>query len=100
MNIATLQGLRARAQGPLQQVLAQMMAGIATHFGQTRSPMPPAVLADIDQALRLALHDQAAAPPPSGGLIDSDPATARAALVALRRNLFPQAAAFTPEPRP
>jgi len=98
MNIATIRGLRAQSQGALADALARMMQALARHFGQAERPVPPALLGKIDRALRLSLDD-AGAVTPRGALIDADPVTARAALVALRRNLFPAAPDFAPEPR-
>jgi hypothetical protein len=46
--------------------------------------------------LRFTLGGEAPRPGHAGELIGSDPATGRAALVAFRRNLFPDAPDFEP----
>jgi len=95
-NIAAVQRLRAAAERPLRVACSRLLKTAARHFSRTRpgAPPPPALLSQIDRALRLTLD---AAPPRAGhagALIGSDPATGRAELVALRRNLFPDAPDF------
>jgi len=97
-NIAAVQQLRAAAERPLRVACARLLRTAARHFARTApgTAPPSALLVQIDRALRLTLG---AAPPRAGHageLIGSDPATGRAALVALRRNLFPDAADFEP----
>jgi hypothetical protein len=50
--------------------------------------------------LRLTLDAPLASPQVAGNIDGLDPAHGRAALVALRRNLFPHAPAFVPEVTP
>jgi uncharacterized membrane protein YccC len=102
MNLATLGQARATAEPALAGALSAMMATAAKHFDSCAPfASPPHDLCDgIDAALRLTLHGAAPSTGPHGALISSDPATTRAALVALRRNLFPHAPAFAPDIAP
>ena len=97
-NIAAVQQLRASAERPLRVACSRLLHTAARHFSHSvpGATPPPALLTQIDRALRLTLD---AAPPRAGHageLIGSDPATGRAELVALRRNLFPDAPDFLP----
>jgi len=102
MNLATLGQARATAEPALAGALSAMMATAAKHFDSSAAlASSPHDLCDgIDAALRLTLHGAAPSTGPHGALIGSDPATTRAALVALRRNLFPNAPAFAPDIAP
>jgi hypothetical protein len=77
-----------------------LLRGAAEHFSTTEpgEPPPPALLAALDRALRLTLDGPAPAAELGAELISTDPAQGRAALVAMRRNLFPQAPAFLSQP--
>jgi hypothetical protein len=111
MNIATLQQLRTDAGRSLKVALTRLLRALAEHFTSpdSHSEPPFALLERLDNALRLTLkappstRETMSADPSFGGpapataLIGGDPAVARAALVALRRNLFPSAPAFSPE---
>ncbi|EGD59912.1 fusaric acid resistance protein region [Novosphingobium nitrogenifigens DSM 19370] len=99
-NIASVQQLRAGSEGALRNACGRLLRTAARHFARSKPgmPPPPVLLALIDRTLRLTLDT----PPPRAGhggeLIGNDPANGRAALVALRRNLFPDAPDFVPEP--
>ncbi|WP_408590427.1 FUSC family protein [Novosphingobium sp.] len=101
MNIATLQHLRTNAGRPLRVAVLRLLRDLADHFAARRpvlapAPLPARLLARIDRALRLVSDTPQTTIAVTGALIDSEPSTARAALVALRRNLFPDAPAFDP----
>jgi uncharacterized membrane protein YccC len=98
VNIAQIQQLRAAGDRPLRVACTRLLNDTARHFARSRpgSRPPPALLVHIDRALRFTLGAQAPRSGPGGQLIGSDPATGRAALVAFRRNLFPDAPAFEP----
>lgn len=98
MNIMTLQHLRTAASEPLRSAITAMLADIARWYSHDarKAPAPRALLSSIDAALDLALFE----PPCIAGkalpVLLFSPDQGRAALVALRRNLFPDAAAFQP----
>lgn len=100
VNIATIQQLRVGAGRALNVALARLLRGAAEHFSSSEpgEPPPPALLAALDKALRLTLDGPAPASELGAELISTDPAQGRAALVAMRRNLFPQAPAFLSQP--
>ncbi|WP_428332556.1 FUSC family protein [Novosphingobium sp.] len=98
VNIAQIQQLRASGDRRLRVACTRLLQATSRYFARSApgDAPPPALLVHIDRALRSTLG---AAPPRAGHggeLIGSDPATGRAALVAFRRNLFPDAAAFDP----
>ena len=95
MNIVTLQHLRAQAGEALQAALTTMLAQTALWFGQDKrqAPSPQTLLASLDHALTLALREPQLIPS-AAATIAAAPEQGRAALVALRRNLFPDAPAF------
>lgn len=100
MNLATIQQLRAAAANPLQQALVVVLEQAAAWFaGERDADAPPAaLLAAIDDGLALTLM----VPPPEAqslaGLVGIGPEQGRPALVALRRNLFPQSPGFAELP--
>ncbi|MDE1918088.1 MAG: FUSC family protein [Sphingomonadales bacterium] len=100
VNIATIQQLRMGAGRALRVALARLLRAAEAHFSTSApgDPPPETLLAAIDRALRLTLEGPAPTPELAGELIGTDPAQGRAALVAMRRNLFPDAAPFSPEP--
>jgi uncharacterized membrane protein YccC len=102
VNIAQIQQLRAGADRPLRVACTRLLRTAARHFAQTApgSPAPRTLLAHIDRALRFTLGAEPPRAGHAGELIGTDPATGRAALVALRRNLFPDAADFQPDAAP
>ncbi len=102
VNIAQIQHLRAGADRGLRVACTRLLRTAARHFAQSApgSPAPPALLAHIDRALRFTLGTAAPLAGHGVDLIGTDPATGRAALVALRRNLFPDAPDFLPDAAP
>lgn len=100
VNIATIQQLRVNAGRALRAALARLLRSAEAHFSVSEpGDAPPAdLLVDIDRALRLTLDGPSPTPELAGELIGTDPAQGRAALVAMRRNLFPQAPDFTMVP--
>lgn len=101
VNLAQVQQLRIGADRALHLACTRLLQSAARHFQRAApgSPPPRPLLGHIDRALRLTL-DGSPGKPTHGDLIGADRATARAALVALRRNLFPDAAAFVAELAP
>jgi uncharacterized membrane protein YccC len=99
VNIATIQHLRVGAGRALKVALARLLNSAGDHFSTSEpgDPPPPALLTSIDRALRLTLDDPSPTHGLASDLIGDDPAQGRAALVAMRRNLFPTAPAFTPD---
>ena len=99
VNIAQIQHLRAGADRPLRVACTRLLRSAARHFSRSApgTAAPAGLLLHIDRALRFTLGPEAPRAGVAGELIGSDPATGRAALVALRRNLFPDAPAFMPE---
>jgi uncharacterized membrane protein YccC len=100
VNLATIQHLRMGAGRALRVALLRLLRVAAGHFSASRpgDPPPAALLAAIDRALRLTLEGPSPTPELAGELIGTDPAQGRAALVAMRRNLFPDAAPFDARP--
>lgn len=96
MNIMTVQHLRAQASDRLRGALSDMLAHTARWYGKaTRNGPPPReFLASIDTALALAIDEPPLAINRASGMVPPVPEQGRAALVALRRNLFPDAPAF------
>ena len=96
MNIMTVQHLRAQASDRLRAALSDMLAHTARWYGKaTRNGPPPhEFLASIDTALALAIDEPPLAITRASGMVPPVPEQGRAALVALRRNLFPDAPAF------
>lgn len=101
MNLTSIQQLRAATPGALRQSLARVLDGAATWFARDSGDgqPPAALLAAIDEALARTL----VAPPPEpaglAALFRVGPEQGRPALVALRRNLYPDAPAFAGEAR-
>jgi uncharacterized membrane protein YccC len=102
VNIAQIQQLRAGADRPLRVACSRLLRTAAHHFARSApgTPAPAALLRQVDRALRFTLGAAAPRAGHAGELIGADPATGRAALVALRRNLFPDAADFQPDLSP
>ncbi|MDE2301794.1 MAG: FUSC family protein [Sphingomonadales bacterium] len=99
MNLASIQQLRASAPAGLGDALAKVLADAAAWFSRETDDPPPAALLDaIDRALALTL----VVPPPEATglatLFQVGPEQGRPALVALRRNLFPDARGFVGVP--
>lgn len=97
MNIVNAQHMRARSSGALREALGAMLREVAAWFSRKQEqPDGYSRLLDaIDAALRASL-----AVPEAGEMPDlffTGPEPGRSALVALRRNLFPDAAPFRPE---
>jgi hypothetical protein len=99
VNIAQVQQLRATADRPLRVACTRLLRTAARHFAHCApgTAAPAALLVHLDRALRFTLGADAPRAGQAGELIGTDPATGRAALVALRRNLFPDAADFDPD---
>ena len=102
VNLATIQQLRMGAGRALRVALLRLLRCAAQHFSTSEpgDPPPAALLGYIDRALRLTLEGPAPTPELAGELIGTDPAQGRAALVAMRRNLFPDAPPFAAEALP
>ncbi len=96
MNLATIQQLRAVAPEPLQRALAAVLEAAAVWFSDERTGAPPpaALIQAIDRALALTLIVTPPEAQSFAGLVGIGPEQGRPALVALRRNLFPQAPGF------
>lgn len=107
MNIVAIQQLRERAERRPRVALSRLLQGVARYFtaltpGEPMRP-DPRLLVHIDRALRLLLAAPAEPAPtahPFGHPLAPDRPHGLAALVAFRRNLFPNAPAFTPLPAP
>ena len=98
MNIVQIQHLRSHAPPALAAALEHMLRLGAQHWsGKPDSPAPPDMLDAIDVALRLTQSQPLPQLATSATLI-TEPEQGRAALVALRRNLFPGAPAFLAAP--
>lgn len=94
MNIVQVQHLRAAAPPALGAALEHMLRLGAAHWARRPGTRPPADLLDaIDVALRLT-QSQPLPQLLSSATLITESEQGRAALVALRRNLFPQAPAF------
>ncbi|PXA91603.1 FUSC family protein, partial [Caulobacter sp. D4A] len=89
MNLVAVQGARGEVSGPARASLDAVLDGIGDHYAALsagrRQPPHADLLARLDQAL--TRMGQTAFVP--GGVTG---------LVGLRRNLFPDAPAFNPEP--
>ena len=97
VNIAQIQQLRAGADRRLRVACTRLLQGTSRYYARDAEAAPPlALLVHIDRALRSTLGAEAPRAGHAGELIGSDPATGRAALVAFRRNLFPDAPDFDP----
>ena len=98
VNIAQIQQLRAAGNRGVRIACTRLLQATSRHFAGSApgDAPPPALLVHIDRALRFTLGGEAPRAGHAGELIGSDPATARAALVAFRRNLFPNAPDFEP----
>ena len=96
VNLATIQQLRVNAGRALRVALLRLLRSAAQHFSTSEpgDPPPQALLGYIDRALALTLEGPSPTPELAGELIGTDPAQGRAALVAMRRNLFPDAPPF------
>jgi hypothetical protein len=89
--------------------LTRLLRTARDHFAtsQPGDAPPPELLGQIDKALRLTLDGPIPSPETAGELIGTgalphalivaNRAQGRAALVAMRRNLFPAAPAFAPK---
>jgi len=91
MNLAAAQDLRQRLDGAPRAAMDTVLTGVADHFAGRPAGRDPAgdkaLLSRIDHALDLAARHRAVAGP-----------RGVTGLVGLRRNLFPAAPAFVPEP--
>ena len=89
MNIALVQRYRATLPPEQSARLSDLLQRVGAHFAsltEKREPLPAsAILPALDSCLRAALTDPGASQERQAGI---------AALVGLRRNLFPQAPAF------
>ncbi|HWU03326.1 MAG TPA: FUSC family protein [Novosphingobium sp.] len=106
LNIVAIQHWRMVANAPLANALSQLLRTAAIHFAKRQGaaiPPPVLLLDQIDAALRLVPYgenalttgiDQRRLDPLSRAIAHDQP-RGRAALVAMRRNLFPQASAFS-----
>ena len=97
VNIVTLQHLRIQVERKLALALARVLRDVARAYrdtGHVIAPPPARLLARIDTALRLMLGRPEHGRGLSGEILGADPAEGLAALVALRRNLFPDAPDF------
>jgi uncharacterized membrane protein YccC len=109
LNLVTIQHLRVQAPRAPRVALTRLLRTARDHFAtsQPGDAPPPELLGQIDKALRLTLDGPLPTPeaageligpsPAKGALIVANRAQGRAALVAMRRNLFPAAPAFTVE---
>lgn len=98
MNIVTIQHLAAQVDRKLSLSLRRVLRDVAHHYAGTHEDTaPPRLLARIDVALRLMVAGPARWQRLSGEILGDNPAEGLAALVALRRNLFPDAADFSRE---
>lgn len=97
MNIVNAQHMRARSDGPLKSALGGMLREIGAWFsGRDRSAEARTrLICAIDRALSASLAMPEAKAMPD--LFFTGPEPGRGALVALRRNLFPDAPPFRPE---
>ncbi|MCJ2183262.1 FUSC family protein [Novosphingobium sp. 1949] len=101
MNIVTLQHLQAQVDRRLSLSLRRVLRDVARFYaGNSQSPPPERLLARIDVALRLMLAEPGLWQRLTGEILGNDPAEGLAALVALRRNIYPDAPDFTREDRP
>ena len=105
MNIVAIQQFREQAERRPRVALSRLLQGGARYFAALTPGEPmrpdPRLLVQIDRALRLLLAapaEPAPAPHPFGHPLAPDRPHGLAALVAFRRNLFPDAPAFTPCP--
>lgn len=94
MNIVTIQHLRTQVDRPLDLALARVLRDVARGFRGEGDAMPARLLARIDTALRIMVAQPERWARLSGEILGDDPAEGLAALVAMRRNLFPQAPDF------
>jgi uncharacterized membrane protein YccC len=95
LNLVALQDLRQRVDRKLELALQQVLHDVARWFGgSSDGPLPERLLLRIDNALRLMLADPPQWERPPDELLDGTPAEGLAALVALRRNLYPDAPDF------
>jgi uncharacterized membrane protein YccC len=85
LNVAALQEVRARVGGATREAAERLLAGLARHFDRVAvagpQPAPPELLAAMDDALGRVAGDAEATP------------ADLAALVGIRRTLFPEAPA-------
>ena len=98
VNIAQIQQLRAVGDRRLRVACTRLLQATSRYFARSipGAGPPLALLVHIDRALRATLGTEPPRAGHAGELIGSDPATGRAALVAFRRNLFPDAPDFEP----
>lgn len=98
MNIVTIQHLQAQVDRKLSLSLRRVLRDVARLYaGKTEGLPPPRLLARIDVALRLMVAEPARWEGLSGEILGNDPAEGLAALVALRRNIYPDAPDFSRE---
>ncbi|MCJ2176962.1 FUSC family protein [Novosphingobium album (ex Hu et al. 2023)] len=101
MNIVTIQHLQAQAERKLSHALRRVLRDVARLYGGKHEALPPPrLLARIDVALRLMVADPSRWERLSGEILGGNPAEGLAALVALRRNLYPDAPGFSCGDRP
>jgi uncharacterized membrane protein YccC len=95
LNLVALQDLRQRVDRKLGLALQLVLHDVARWFaGSSDGPLPERLLLRIDNALRLMLADPPQWERLPDELLDGTPAEGLAALVALRRNLYPDAPGF------
>lgn len=96
MNLVAIHQLRADASDPLRDALTQTLAGTAEWFRGSDGSPKTELLNAIDRTLALTKPLSGAPPQPArdAALYLEGPVQGRLALVALRRNLFPQAPDF------
>ncbi len=99
-NIVAIQQVRMASERRLSLALSRVLRDVARTY-QSRTEAPPErLLARIDVALRLMLDDLPMGTNRNDILAASDRTEGLGALVALRRNLFPQAPDFRKSPQP
>jgi len=98
VNIAQIQQLRVAGNRGVRIACTRLLQATSRYFAASAPGTPPPLplLVHIDRALRFTLSGDVPRAGHAGELIGSDPATGRAALVAFRRNLFPDAPDFEP----
>lgn len=99
-NIVTIQQVRQHATRKLDLALSRVLRDVARAYRDTDQAPPSRLLARIDVALRLVLAERPLGTRHDDALAVSDRTEGLGALVALRRNLFPEAPDFRTETQP
>ncbi|WP_408585883.1 FUSC family protein [Novosphingobium sp.] len=97
MNIVTLQHVRPHVERKLRLALERVLRDVATGFERSDRQMPPRLLPRLDTAMRLMIANPESWDIPGEDILTGSPSEGLAALVALRRNLFPDAPDFVAE---